>query len=146
MPIHTRYHRSIFLADAQATLDLGAEIGCSLAAGDVLLLTGDLGSGKTTFIQGIAKSLGISEQIVSPTFAIINEYLTGKFPLYHLDLYRLDRSEVEDLNINGYWEGIEFEPGIIAIEWPDRLTQFPPAYTSINISYTDGGRMFIIKN
>jgi tRNA threonylcarbamoyladenosine biosynthesis protein TsaE len=138
--------RSIELIDSNATLKFGEELGLTLAAGTTILLTGDLGSGKTTFVQGLAKSLGIEEPIVSPTFAIINEYLTGKIPLYHLDLYRLDRSAVNELNLESYWDGSEFELGIMAIEWPDRLTYLPPNYLEVNIDYRQpDGRTIVIK-
>jgi tRNA threonylcarbamoyladenosine biosynthesis protein TsaE len=127
--------KTIELLDADATLAFGEELGSTLAAGAVILLTGDLGSGKTTLVQGIAKALEINDAIVSPTFAIINEYLEGKYPLYHLDLYRLDPPAVNSLNLESYWDGTEFDLGIMAIEWPDRLTYLPPHYLKINIAY-----------
>jgi tRNA threonylcarbamoyladenosine biosynthesis protein TsaE len=78
----------IYLANAQATRLLGIQLGQTLAAGSIILLTGDLGSGKTSIVQGIGEGLGINEPIVSPTFTLINEYDCGRLPLYHLDLYR----------------------------------------------------------
>jgi tRNA threonylcarbamoyladenosine biosynthesis protein TsaE len=74
----------IFLADAQATRSLGISLGQSLPAGTVILLLGELGAGKTTLVQGIGAGVGITEPIVSPTFTLINEYLEGRLPLYHL--------------------------------------------------------------
>ncbi len=132
--------RIVNLVDASATHALGVELGRSLTAGSVLLLTGDLGSGKTTLVQGLAVGLDIADSIVSPTFTIINEYLTGRLPLYHLDLYRLDPAEVADLNLESYWLGIESELGIVAIEWAERLSDLPDDYLQIELTYdlTDG--------
>jgi tRNA threonylcarbamoyladenosine biosynthesis protein TsaE len=132
--------RIVKLVDASATHALGLELGQSLTAGSVLLLTGDLGSGKTTLVQGLAVGLDIADSIVSPTFTIINEYLNGRLPLYHLDLYRLTSAEVNDLNLESYWLGIEAELGIVAIEWAERLSDLPDDYLQIDLTYdlTDG--------
>jgi tRNA threonylcarbamoyladenosine biosynthesis protein TsaE len=127
--------RMINLGDAAATQALGVELGNALAAGSVILLTGELGSGKTTLVQGLAQGLGIVDPIVSPTFTIINEYFSGRLPLYHLDLYRLDAAEVDELNLDTYWQGIETEPGIMAIEWAERLLYLPPTYLRVELSY-----------
>jgi tRNA threonylcarbamoyladenosine biosynthesis protein TsaE len=125
----------INLPDASATRALGIELGNSLAAGSAILLTGELGSGKTTLVQGLAQGLGIVDPIVSPTFTIINEYFSGRIPLYHLDLYRLDAAEVDELNLDTYWQGIETAPGIMAIEWAERLSYLPPKSLRIELSY-----------
>jgi tRNA threonylcarbamoyladenosine biosynthesis protein TsaE len=127
--------RIVQLPDANATQALGLELGRSLTAGSVLLLTGDLGSGKTTLVQGLAQGLNIRDAIVSPTFTIINEYLDGRLPLYHLDLYRLTSAEVDDLHLETYWLGLEAELGIMAIEWAERLSYLPPDYLRIELSY-----------
>jgi tRNA threonylcarbamoyladenosine biosynthesis protein TsaE len=127
--------RIVQLADANATHALGVELGQSLSAGSVLLLTGDLGSGKTTLVQGLARGLDITDAIVSPTFTIINEYFGGRLPLYHLDLYRLATPEVDDLHLEAYWLGLEAELGIMAIEWSERLSSFPPEYLRIELTY-----------
>ncbi|MEH1824316.1 MAG: tRNA (adenosine(37)-N6)-threonylcarbamoyltransferase complex ATPase subunit type 1 TsaE [Nostoc sp.] len=129
----------IFLADAEATLRLGITLGESLTPGSVILLEGDLGAGKTTLVQGIGKGLGIVEPIVSPTFTLINEYTEGRLSLYHLDLYRLEPQEVAALNLESYWEGVEFIPGIVAIEWAERLPYKPDSYLSVSLTYGDGG-------
>jgi tRNA threonylcarbamoyladenosine biosynthesis protein TsaE len=125
----------IELVDAGATRALGVELGQSLPAGSVILLTGDLGSGKTTLVQGLAAGLGIEDAIVSPTFTIINEYTSGRVPLYHLDLYRLNAAEVDELNLESYWLGIEAELGIVAIEWAERLSYLPDNYLQIALTY-----------
>lgn len=129
------------LADANATHTLGKQLGCSLPAGTVLLLQGELGAGKTSLVQGIGVGLGIDDTIDSPTFTLINEYHDGRVPLYHLDLYRLEPSEVEGLNLDSYWDGIETEPGIVAIEWAERLPYLPTAYLQVKLAHRpDGGR------
>ncbi|WP_295613981.1 tRNA (adenosine(37)-N6)-threonylcarbamoyltransferase complex ATPase subunit type 1 TsaE [Chamaesiphon sp. GL140_3_metabinner_50] len=127
--------RIVRLADAKATQHLGIELGKSLTAGSVLLLTGDLGSGKTTLVQGLAQGMGIEDSIVSPTFTIINEYSKARLPLYHLDLYRLNPAEVDDLQLESYWLGLETELGIVAIEWAERLSHLPSNYIQIELTY-----------
>lgn len=129
----------IFLADTEATLRLGITLGESLTPGSVILLEGDLGAGKTTLVQGIGKGLGITEPIVSPTFTLINEYTEGRLPLYHLDLYRLEPQEVAALNLESYWEGVEVIPGIVAVEWAERLPYKPDSYLSVSLTYEHGG-------
>ena len=127
--------QTIVLPDADATLMLGMDLGKSLTAGSVLLLTGELGSGKTTLVQGLARGLNINDAIVSPTFTIINEYFGGRLPLYHLDLYRLSMTEVDDLQLESYWSGIETQLGIVAIEWAQRLSHLPADYLRLELTY-----------
>jgi tRNA threonylcarbamoyladenosine biosynthesis protein TsaE len=130
----------ILLPDAEATRKFGLTLGRSLPAGSVILLEGDLGAGKTTLVQGIAEGLEIQDSIESPTFTLINEYLTGRIPLYHLDLYRLEPEEVEALHLESYWDGLEMDLGIVAIEWGERLPYKPENYLQICLSYCDSGR------
>jgi len=128
---------SLDLLDSEATKSLGQSLGKSLPAGSVILLEGDLGAGKTTLVQGIGQGLGIEDLIVSPTFTLICEYLEGRLPLYHLDLYRLEPEQVKSLHIESYWEGQEVTPGVLVIEWSDRLPYLPPhSYLHIHLSYT----------
>ena len=134
--------RIVKLPDASDTQMLGMDLGRSLTAGIVLLLTGDLGSGKTTLVQGLAQGMNIEDSIVSPTFTIINEYYSGRLPLYHLDLYRLSNAEVDDLHLESYWLGLETAPGIVAIEWAERLSYLPDNYLRIELTYdTVDGRV-----
>lgn len=121
------------LPDAAATKELGRRLGESLPANSNILLEGELGAGKTTLVQGIGEGLGINEPIVSPTFTLVNEYLEGRLPLYHLDLYRLHPQEIGPLYLAAYWEGREVLPGITAIEWASRLCQPPPHYLAIEL-------------
>ncbi|MDY6782798.1 MAG: tRNA (adenosine(37)-N6)-threonylcarbamoyltransferase complex ATPase subunit type 1 TsaE [Cyanobacteriota bacterium] len=128
------------LVDGEATLELGRKLGRSLPPNSIILLLGDLGAGKTTLVQGLAEGLGIDEPILSPTFALISEYPEGKIPLYHLDLYRLQPGETAELYPEIYWEGVEVDPGITAIEWAQRLPDKPPAYLEVRLDYTPNGQ------
>ena len=129
----------IDLPDAAATQTLGQALGAQLSAGSVLLLQGNLGSGKTTLVQGLGQGLGIDD-IDSPTFTLINEYLQGRLPLYHIDLYRLSEAEADALFLENYWEGLEVAPGIVAIEWSERLSYLPPEPIEIALNYLPQGR------
>jgi tRNA threonylcarbamoyladenosine biosynthesis protein TsaE len=105
------------------TRHIGERLGALCAPGDLILLEGGLGTGKTTLTQGIARGLGIAGPVNSPTFTLIKEY-TGRVPLYHLDLYRLDALEdVADLGIEEYLEG----DGVCVVEWPERAAPLWPA-------------------
>ena len=128
----------IQLPDAAATRRLGVALGRSLPAGSVLLLAGELGSGKTTLVQGIGAGLGMQETIDSPTFTLIQEYQDGRLPLYHFDLYRLTPAEAATLYPESYWEGLDVEPGIVAIEWAERLPYKPESYLLIGLTYDEG--------
>ena len=118
------------------TLSLGKNIGKMLKAGVIIALTGDLGSGKTSFVQGLAKGLDVSEKyyITSPTFTLINEY-PGRFRLSHIDLYRIeDPLELDEL---GFYEIIDSN-NVIAIEWADKfLDEFTSEYLDIKIKILD---------
>lgn len=126
---------TIFLPDAAATRSLGIALGQTLPAGSVLLLEGELGSGKTTLVQGLGEGLSIQDAIDSPTFTLINEYFEGRLPLYHLDLYRLDATATAALSLETYWDGTEAELGIVAIEWAERLPYKPSSYLEVRLTY-----------
>jgi len=103
----------------EETVRYGYTLGESLAGGEVLLLNGVLGSGKTALAKGIAAAIGVSEVVTSPSFAIMNEY-TGRLFLYHFDFYRIDdEAEMEDLLGDFAYR----EDAIIVIEWGERLTE-----------------------
>lgn len=132
-----------YLPNAESTREFGKKLGQLLPPNSILLLEGNLGAGKTTFVQGLATGLDIPDSVESPTFTLINEYTTGRIPLYHLDLYRLELSEIVDLNLEQYWEGIEVEAGIVAIEWADRLPYKPEVYLKIELIYTENGERIL---
>lgn len=131
----------LHLPDDKATRRLGAWLGQVLPPGTTLLLSGNLGSGKTTLVQAIGVGLGIEDVLSSPTFTLINEYTEGRVPLYHVDLYRLSPTQVDQLYLDLYWDGVEVEPGIVAIEWAERLTYRPEGATTITLQPNHkGGR------
>lgn len=100
------------------TIDLGERLGRLLQAGDVLVLTGDLGAGKTQLTKGIARGMGISDDVTSPTFNILMVYEGGSMPLYHFDLYRLDDpDQLEDI---GFYDALEGD-GPCVIEWGEQF-------------------------
>ena len=122
--------------------EFGVRLGTVLGAGDVLLLTGELGVGKTTLMQGLAVGLGVLESVESPTFALIHEYFSGRVPFYHLDLYRLEEpEEVEALYLEGFWDGSERDLGVMAIEWCDRLCYLPERFLRVSIGFCGEGRI-----
>ncbi len=130
----------LHLPTVAATQTLGIALGQVLPRGASLLLAGNLGSGKTCLVQGLGKGLGIPDLIVSPTFALVQEYLDGRLPLYHFDLYRLSPAAVDALHIETYWDALETEPGLIAIEWPDRLQSWPSPHIQIQLTPRGTGR------
>ncbi len=136
----------ISLLNHQATEKLGYLLGKYLPANSTILLKGDLGAGKTTLVQGIGRGLDIKESIVSPTFTLVSEYLEGRLPLYHLDLYRLSPDQVATIYPEIYWEGIEVDPGITAIEWSERLPYHPRDRIEITLTYEQKeGRQATLK-
>ena len=116
------------------TENLGAEIGRAAKPGDVIALFGELGTGKTAITRGIACGLGITEDITSPTFSLM-EMHEGDIPLYHFDLYRIENdSEFNNLCFEEYWEN----DGVSVIEWAERaLSRLPEERININIEYID---------
>lgn len=113
----------IALPDEAATLDLAARLAALARPGDVILLEGGLGSGKTSFARGFLRALGVSEEVPSPTFTLVQAYDTAKGAVWHLDLYRLKRPE-EALELG--FEEVAAD-AILLVEWPDRLGQLLPA-------------------
>lgn len=102
--------------------ELAKRLSTLLGPGDVICLTGDLGAGKTTFTQALAKGLGVDEYVTSPTFTLIQEY-EGRLPLYHFDVYRIqDVSEMEDIGYEEYFYG----KGITVIEWASLIEEILP--------------------
>jgi tRNA threonylcarbamoyladenosine biosynthesis protein TsaE len=127
----------------EQTQKLGVRIGELALPGDVFLLVGELGAGKTCLTQGIAWGLGIKEYAMSPSFVIVRE-LYGRLPLYHIDLYRLDRIEESmELGLDDYLYG----RGVCVVEWAEKaLSILPKKHLLIKISYlSDTGRSFQIE-
>jgi tRNA threonylcarbamoyladenosine biosynthesis protein TsaE len=110
--------RAIITHSEAETAAVGCDLARSLVPGAVVLLSGNLGAGKTAFVRGMAEGLGIDPaDVSSPTFTLVQEYRGGRLPLYHVDLYRLRPIEVDDLGL----DEMTLEGGVTAIEWPDRL-------------------------
>jgi tRNA threonylcarbamoyladenosine biosynthesis protein TsaE len=107
---------------AEETREVGEAIAGLLRPGDAIALTGDLGAGKTTLVQGAARALGVSDQVVSPTFTLVREY-EGRIPVAHVDVYRLERvQDVIDLGL----EELPAEPGVLFVEWADAVAALLP--------------------
>ena len=117
-------------SSAENTILIGKRIGKVLKASDVVLLTGDLGAGKTHIAKGIGEALGVKKIINSPTFTIVKEYMGDNIKFYHLDLYRLDGLN-NDFDLEEYIEG----DGVCAIEWPHQIDEIlPTEYLNIKIT------------
>lgn len=103
---------------ADETQALGQKLASRLAPGDVIAYFGDLGAGKTAFTRGLAQGLGITDPVTSPTYTIVNEYLSGRIPLFHFDMYRLSSSdELFDIG----WEDYISRGGVCAVEWSENV-------------------------
>lgn len=102
----------------EETEKVGAALGRTIAPGTVIAYRGDLGAGKTAFTRGVALGLGAKESVTSPTYTIVNEYLSGKYPLFHFDMYRLASSD--DLFDIG-WEDYLERGGVCAVEWSENV-------------------------
>ena len=123
-----------FLTDSEAsTGTLAEKLAAVIRPGSVLLLSGELGSGKTAFVRGLASGLGLDPATVSsPTFTLIQEY-RGSRSLVHVDLYRLEPREIPELGLNEVFES----NAVVAVEWPDRLPEEPPG--AIRVAFEDLG-------
>lgn len=126
--------RSYVSRSEHDTTTIARGLAAALAPGDVLLLSGNLGAGKTAFVRGLAEGLGLDPgEVSSPTFTLVHEYRGGRLTLYHVDLYRLDRAAAEDLGL----EEMGVADGVLAIEWPERLTHALPGATEVTIEIVD---------
>jgi tRNA threonylcarbamoyladenosine biosynthesis protein TsaE len=104
----------------EETFACAQQLAAVLTPGAVVLLSGDLGAGKTTFVRGLAAGLGVDpDDVTSPTFTLVHEYKGGRLPLVHVDLYRLDRADLDEIGID---QDVANE-GIVAVEWAERLTR-----------------------
>jgi tRNA threonylcarbamoyladenosine biosynthesis protein TsaE len=125
------------------TAAVARTLAADLNPGDVLLLAGNLGAGKTAFVRGLAEGLGLSpDDVSSPTFTLVHEYRGGRLTLYHVDLYRLDRAAAQDLGL----EEMGVADGVLAIEWPDRLMHALPGALHIEIEIVDDTTRRITTN
>ena len=126
--------RTVTTRSEDETATLGRELAATLSAGDVLLLYGDLGAGKTAFVRGLAEGLSVSrDEVSSPTFTLIQEYRGGRLTLFHVDLYRIeDPREFDELGLDEI-----AEEGVLAIDWAERLPR--PPHNAVRVSIAHAG-------
>lgn len=131
----------IYLENEEKTREIGYKLGQLLTSKSVICLIGDLGAGKTTMTQSLAKSLEVDDYITSPTFTIVNEY-EGRMPLYHFDVYRIGSSdEMYDIGFDEYING----DGVCIIEWANLIEDIlPEEYLYIEMNYKETGREMIL--
>ena len=125
---------AVHVSDSEAgTIAVARGLAADLRAGDVILLSGNLGAGKTAFVRGLADGLGVPPgEVSSPTFTLLHEYRGGRLTLYHADLYRVDdHGGADDLGLD------ELIGGVLAVEWPDRLTHEPRGAWHVGIEWID---------
>jgi tRNA threonylcarbamoyladenosine biosynthesis protein TsaE len=131
-----------FISHSEAqTRRLGARLATLLNPGDVLALMGELGSGKTRWVQGVCQGLAVSDPVVSPTFTLVNEY-QGRWPVYHIDLYRItDPAEMLTFGLEEYLYG----SGISLVEWADRAEDFlPDEYLIVELHHLEETKRRIV--
>ena len=125
----------------EETRRIAAAFAANLESGTVVLLGGDLGAGKTAFARGLAEGLGINpDEVTSPTFTLVHEYQGGRLPLIHVDLYRLDRAELDEIGLDQDLAA----RGIVAVEWPERLSRTINDAISIHIADRGGDSREIV--
>lgn len=129
--------QDLITASEDETASAGERLAAALRAGDVVLLFGELGAGKTAFVRGLARGVGAQPgDVSSPTFTIIQEYAGDRLTLYHVDLYRLEPVEIADLGLDELITG----DGIVAIEWADRWSERPADAVEVRLGHAGGDR------
>jgi tRNA threonylcarbamoyladenosine biosynthesis protein TsaE len=117
-------------ASEDETTAVARDLAADLVAGSTILLTGDLGAGKTAFVRGLAEGLGIDpDEVTSPTFTLVHEYRGGRLPLVHVDLYRLERTRLDEIGLDSDLAAA----GVLAVEWADRLIRAPTGALRVRI-------------
>lgn len=146
-----RENMQIRTISPEETEAVGRKIAAKLLPGDIIAYYGDLGAGKTAFTRGLAAGLGVTEQVTSPTYTIVNEYLSGRLPLFHFDMYRLDSAD--DLFDIG-WEDYLARGGVCAVEWSENVEEAlsgairitihkDPADENVRTITIEGGERFV---
>ena len=137
----------MFVENLKETLNLGKNLSYKLKPQSIILLQGPIGAGKTSFVQGIAKGLSISEDITSPTFALSHHYNSGKIPLIHLDLYRLENISSAREVFFSEEEEAKQRQAILVVEWPELIEPIIDNFWKIKISYAKNyGRHYEIRD
>jgi len=137
----------VFVENLRETFNLGMKLSQKLNPQSIVLLQGPIGAGKTSFVQGIAKGLSISEEITSPTFALSHHYNSGKIPLIHIDLYRLENIiSAKEFFYSEEEEALQ-KKAILVIEWPELVEPVIENFWKIKISYAKNyGRHYEIRD
>ena len=137
----------MFVENLKETLNLGEKLSRKLNPLAIVLLKGPIGAGKTSFVKGIAKGLSIAEDITSPTFALSHHYISGKIPLIHLDLYRLESiSSAKEVFFYEEEEALQSK-AILVVEWPELIEPLIKDFWKIEISYAkNSGRNYLIRD
>ncbi len=135
----------MLLKNLEETIKFGHNFSLELKAKSIVLLTGQIGAGKTSLVKGIAKGLQIKENITSPTFALSHHYNSGKLPLIHMDLYRIEETiSAQELFLEEE-EELEQNNGVMVIEWPEKIMSIIEEYWLIEIEYSEeSGRILKI--
>ena len=133
----------MILKNKKETEDFGREFAEGLKEGSIVALVGPLGAGKTTLAKAVAKGLGVTETLTSPTFTIVQEYETGRLPLYHFDVYRVSNAdELFEMGFGEYLHG----KGVCLIEWADLIEDMlPPETVTLKLSYGENEDERIIE-
>ena len=137
----------MFVGNLNETLNLGKKLSEKLNPQSIVLLKGPIGAGKTSFVKGIARGLSVSEDITSPTFALSHHYSSGKIPLIHLDLYRIENSfSAKEFFFSEEEEALQ-KKAILVIEWPELIEPLIKDFWKIEISYAKNyGRNYLIRD
>jgi len=124
--------KQLLIRNEEETRKFGKDLASRLKPGDVVCLIGELGTGKTTLTKAIAEGLGIDDIVTSPTFTIVHEYKSGRLPLYHFDVYRIeDEDEMYEIGVEEYFYG----QGVCVVEWADRIMEIVPDYSIVITLY-----------
>ena len=135
----------MLIKNLEETIKFGHDFSIELKAKSIILLKGQIGAGKTSLVKGIAEGLQIKENITSPTFALSHHYNSGKLPLIHMDLYRLEETSSAQEIFLEEEEELEQNNGIMVIEWPEKIISLVDEYWLIEIKYSEGsGRILKI--
>jgi tRNA threonylcarbamoyladenosine biosynthesis protein TsaE len=130
------------LPDAEATAQAGRALAGCLRAGDAVGLIGELGAGKTALVAAAVAALGVTTPATSPTFTLVNEYRGGRLPVWHVDLYRLERArDLDELGLDELFE----RRGVVLIEWADRFPILPRDHLIVRLAHADTGRTLTIE-
>jgi len=134
---------SLLLADPEATAAAGSALAPLLSAGAAVALVGDLGAGKTALVQAVVAGLGVPGTATSPTFTLINEYRRGRLPVYHVDLYRIERAvELDEIGLD---EIFGRGDGVVLVEWADRFPVMPRDHLEIRLDMAGTGRRLTVS-